>query len=56
LIIHQQRRKENDRYICLQKKLDEHGQGKWEGKPKGKSDKRITEENDRRKKRKQSHY
>jgi hypothetical protein len=25
----------------LQEKLDEHGQGKWEGKHKGKSDKRI---------------
>jgi hypothetical protein len=27
----------------LQEKLDEHGEGKWEGKQKGKSDKRITE-------------
>jgi hypothetical protein len=27
----------------LQEKLDEHGHGKWEGKQKGKSDKRITE-------------
>jgi hypothetical protein len=28
---------------CLQEEQDEHGQGKWEGKQKGKSDKRITE-------------
>jgi hypothetical protein len=27
----------------LQEEQDEHGQGKWEGKQKGKSDKRITE-------------
>jgi hypothetical protein len=29
--------------ICLQEEPDEHGQGKWEGKQEGKSDKRITE-------------
>jgi hypothetical protein len=29
--------------FCLQEKPDEHGQGKWEGKQEGKSDKRITE-------------
>ena len=28
---------------CLQEEPDEHGQGKWEGKQEGKSDKRITE-------------
>jgi hypothetical protein len=27
----------------LQEEQDEHGQGKWEGKQEGKSDKRITE-------------
>jgi hypothetical protein len=27
----------------LHEKQDEHGQGKWEGKQKGKSDKRIKE-------------
>jgi hypothetical protein len=27
----------------LQEEQDEHGQGKWEGKQKGKSDKRIAE-------------
>jgi hypothetical protein len=29
--------------ICLHEEPDEHGQGKWEGKEEGKSDKRITE-------------
>jgi hypothetical protein len=29
--------------MWLQEKQDEHGQGKWEEKQKGKSDKRITE-------------
>jgi hypothetical protein len=33
----------------LQEKLDEHGQGKWEGKQKGKSDERITESKARQK-------
>jgi hypothetical protein len=33
----------------LQENLDEHGQGKWEGKQKGKSGKRITESNTRQK-------
>jgi hypothetical protein len=33
----------------LQEKLDEHGQGKWEGKQKGKSDKRTTESKARQK-------
>jgi hypothetical protein len=28
---------------CLQEEPDEYGQGKWEGKQEGKSDKRITE-------------
>jgi hypothetical protein len=28
---------------CLQEEPDEHGQGKWEGKQEGRSDKRITE-------------
>jgi hypothetical protein len=28
--------------FCLQEEPDEHGQGKWEGKQEGKSDKRIT--------------
>jgi hypothetical protein len=28
--------------VCLQEEPDEHGQGKWEGKQEGKSDKRIT--------------
>jgi hypothetical protein len=27
--------------FCLQEEPDEHGQGKWEGKQKGKSDNRI---------------
>jgi hypothetical protein len=31
--------------MWLQEEQDEHGQGKWEGKQKGKSDKRITESN-----------
>jgi hypothetical protein len=30
-------------HFCLQDEPDEHGQGKWEGKQEGKSDKRITE-------------
>jgi hypothetical protein len=30
-------------YECLQEEPDEHGQGRWEGKQEGKSDKRITE-------------
>jgi hypothetical protein len=33
----------------LQEEQDEHGQGKWEGIQKGKSDKRITESNARQK-------
>jgi hypothetical protein len=35
--------------IGLQEEQHEHGQGKWEGKPKGKSDKRITESKARQK-------
>jgi hypothetical protein len=34
----------------LQEEQDEHGHGKWEGKQKGKSDKRITESKARQKK------
>jgi hypothetical protein len=33
----------------LQEEQDEHGQGKWEKKQKGKSDKRITESKARQK-------
>jgi hypothetical protein len=33
----------------LQEEQDEHGQGKWEEKQKGKSDKRITESKARQK-------
>jgi hypothetical protein len=36
--------------FCLQEKPDEHGQGKWEGKQEGKSDKRITEPKARQRK------
>jgi hypothetical protein len=33
----------------LKEEQDEHGHGKWEGKQKGKSDKRITESKARQK-------
>ena len=38
-----------DLNLWLQEDPEEHGQGKWEGKQKGKSDKRITESKARQK-------
>jgi hypothetical protein len=38
-----------DLIFWLQEDPEEHGQGKWEGKQKGKSDKRITESKARQK-------
>jgi hypothetical protein len=34
--------KTTNKVSCLQEEPDEHGQGKWEGKQEGKSDKRFT--------------
>jgi hypothetical protein len=39
----------NNHITWLQDEQDEHGHGKWEGKQKGKSDKRITESKARQK-------